>query len=166
MFAPELETGLEIVARSLGIYITVLALLRVGGRREMAQATTTDIVVMILIANGVQNAMVGADSSWVGGLLSAATLVSANYLVARLRWRFPRIQRLVDGAPTTIAENGRWIDKALHSLQLTQDDALALTGSEVDTVEDLAWATVEPTGHIRYKTRRGTVHRSTTKVAT
>ena len=132
----------------------------------MAQATTTDLVVMILIANGVQNAMVGPDSSWVGGLLSAATLVSANYLVARLRWRFPRFQRLVDGAPTTIADDGHWIPEALRSLHLTPDDALALTGSDIDSVDKLAWATVEATGHIRYKTRRGTVHRSTTKVAT
>lgn len=67
-------------------------------------------------------------------------------------------------APTTIAEDGHWISEALRSLQLTPADALALTGSEVDSVGQLAWATVDPTGHIRYKTRRGTIHRSATKV--
>ncbi len=156
---------LEIAGRSLVVYLAVVALLRLGGRRELSQATTTDIVVMILIANGVQNAMVGPDTSVEGGLVSAATLVLANFVVSRLRTQFPQIQRILDGRTVTIAADGEWVPQALRSLGLTPEDALDEMGSEVTDVGDLAWATVDPSGHIRYKTRAGTVHRTSQRVA-
>src|SRR5581483_4015922 len=97
MFHISAQTAGEIALRSFLVYGTVLALLRIGGRRELGQVTTTDIVVMILIANAVQNAMVGADASLAGGLLSAITLVVTNWVVNQLRLRFPRVQRFIDG---------------------------------------------------------------------
>jgi uncharacterized membrane protein YcaP (DUF421 family) len=165
MFDISLETAGEIVLRSFLVYATVLALLRIGGRRELGQVTTTDIVVMILIANAVQNSMVGPDSSLVGGLLSAVTLVSTNLIVSRLRLRFPRVQRLIDGTSVTIADDGEWIPHALHSVGLTSDDALGQMGTDVNDVAQLAWAVVDPSGHIHYKTRAGTVHQTQDRIA-
>lgn len=165
MFDISLQTAGEIVLRSFIVYATVLALLRIGGRRELGQVTTTDIVVMILIANAVQNSMVGPDASLVGGLLSACTLVSTNWTVNRLRLRFPRVQRMLDGTPVTIASDGEWIPHALNSVGLTPDDALGQMGTDVNEVGQLAWAIVDPAGHIRYKTRAGTVHETQSTIA-
>jgi len=165
MFHISAQTAGEIVLRSFLVYGTVLALLRIGGRRELGQVTTTDIVVMILIANAVQNAMVGADASLAGGLLSAITLVATNWVVNQLRLRFPRVQRFIDGTNVTIANDGEWVDHALRVVGLTTDDALDLMGPDVTEVEQLAWAIVDPAGRLRYQTRSGTVHEGEAKVA-
>jgi len=159
-----LTTDLEIVGRSFAVYASVLVLLRVGGRRELGQVTTTDIVVMILIANAVQNAMVGTDTSLVGGLIAAVTLVATNYFVNRLRLRVPAFQRLLDGRTVTIASDGAWIPHALNAVGLSDEDALGVMGSEVSGVDQLAWAVVDPAGRIRYKTRGGTVHLTETRL--
>jgi uncharacterized membrane protein YcaP (DUF421 family) len=164
MFDISLETAGEIVLRSLIVYVTVVALLRVGGRRELGQITTTDIVVMILIANAVQNAMVGPDASLPGGLLSALTLVSANFVVGRLRLRYPGFQHLIDGRTVTIASDGNWVEHALHAVALSPEDALGQMGADVNDVRELAWATVDPGGRIRYKTRSGIVRLTATRV--
>ena len=160
-----LTTDLEIVGRSLVVYAAVLMLLRMGGRRELGQVTTTDIVVMILIANAVQNAMVGADTSLVGGLVAAVTLVATNYLVTRLRWHYPRFQRLLDGRNVTIVSDGRWVPHALRSVGLTEDDVLGQMGTDITEADQLAWAVVDPAGRIRYKTRAGVVHVSETRIS-
>jgi len=165
MFDISLQTAGEIVLRSFIVYAIVLALLRFGGRRELGQVTTTDIVVMILIANAVQNSMVGPDTSLVGGLLSAVTLVATNVTVGRVRVRFPRVQRLLDGTNVTIAADGQWIPHALRSVGLIPEDALNQMGSDINDVDQLAWAVVDPAGHIRYKTRAGTVHETSKRVA-
>jgi uncharacterized membrane protein YcaP (DUF421 family) len=160
-----LTTDLEIVGRSFAVYVAVLMLLRIGGRRELGQVTTTDVVVMILIANAVQNAMVGTDTSLVGGLIAAVTLVATNYAVSRLRWHFPRFQRLLDGRSVTIVQDGAWIPHALRSVGLTEDDALGQMGTDISDAEQLAWAVVDPAGRIRYRTRAGTVHLTPTRVS-
>ncbi len=165
MFNISLETAGEIVLRSFLVYAVVLALLRFGGRRELGQVTTTDIVVMILIANAVQNSMVGPDTSLVGGLISAVTLVTTNVIVGRVRVRFPRVQRLLDGASVTVAADGKWIPHALRSVGLTPNDALSQLGSELNDVDQLAWAVVDPNGRLRYKTRAGTLHETPQRVA-
>jgi len=165
MFDISLQTAGEIILRSFLVYATVLALLRIGGRRELGQVTTTDIVVMILIANAVQNSMVGPDSSLVGGLLSAVTLVATNWIVGRVRVRFPRVQRLLDGTNVTIANDGEWIPHALRSVGLIPEDALNEMGTDINDVDQLAWAFVDPGGRIHYKTRAGTVHQTPDKVA-
>src|SRR5690349_2973562 len=81
----------EIVGRTLAVYVAVLLGLRVGGRRELGQLTPFDLVVILLVANAVQNAMVGPDTTLAGGLVSAATLLAANFVVSRLRLVSPRL---------------------------------------------------------------------------
>jgi uncharacterized membrane protein YcaP (DUF421 family) len=78
----------EIVLRTTAVYLALLVGLRLAGKRELGQMTIFDLVVLLLLANAVQNAMVGPDTSLVGGLLAAAVLVGMNLIVAQLgiRW--------------------------------------------------------------------------------
>ncbi|HUS62294.1 MAG TPA: hypothetical protein VMY34_08860, partial [Acidimicrobiales bacterium] len=75
---------LEKVLRTVAIYGGVLALLRIGGKRDLAQLNSFDLVVLLLLSNVVQNAVIGDDTSLLGGLIGAATLVAVNALVVRL----------------------------------------------------------------------------------
>jgi uncharacterized membrane protein YcaP (DUF421 family) len=85
----------NIVLRTAAVYLAILLGLRLAGKREIGQMTVFDLVVLLLIANAVQNAMVGPDTSLTGGILAAAVLLALNAIVAWLRLRWPRLRRLV-----------------------------------------------------------------------
>src|SRR3989304_1236290 len=98
---------LSIVARTLIVYLALLAGLRLAGKRGLGQMTPFDLVVILLIANAVQNAMVGPDTSVTGGLIAAGVLIVGNYGVAQARERLPWLRRAVEGTPTRLVNDGR-----------------------------------------------------------
>ncbi len=110
-----LSTLLDITLRSAVVYVAILIGLRVSGKREIGQLTVFDLVVLLLIANAVQNSMVGPDTSLWGGIVAALALLGINALVARLRLRSPRLRRLVEGSPTVLVLHGQTIPGALRN---------------------------------------------------
>jgi len=109
------STLLDIILRSAVVYVAILIGLRVSGKREIGQLTVFDLVVLLLIANAVQNSMVGPDTSLWGGIIAALVLLGINALVARLRLRSPRLRRLVEGSPTVLVLHGETIPGALRN---------------------------------------------------
>src|SRR5687768_17952420 len=99
----------ELILRTIVVYIAVLALLRLAGKRELGQMSPADLVVILIIANAVQNAMNGGDVSLIGGLVSAATLVGMNLVLGRFGRRIPILGRLVVEEPTLLLQDGRSI---------------------------------------------------------
>jgi uncharacterized membrane protein YcaP (DUF421 family) len=153
---------LEIVGRSLAVYAAVLALIRLGGRREIGQLTPFDLVFVLLVANAVQNAMVGADVSLEGGLVSALTLFSANFLVARTRARIPAIRDIVEGKPLVLVKNGVVQPRALRRENLTEDDVkgFIVEHSGIDDFGDVDTAVLEPNGTVQVVTAAADVERT------
>jgi len=96
----------NIVLRTAAVYLAILLGLRLAGKREIGQMTVFDLVVLLLIANAVQNAMVGPDTSLTGGILAAGLLLALNAAVARSRLRWPRLRRLIEGSPTLLVLHG------------------------------------------------------------
>lgn len=105
---------LALVLRTLGAYAAMLVGFRLFGKRELGQVTVFDVAMVLLIANAVQNAMVGPDTSLLGGLIVAGTLLLANFAVARLRVRDRLLRRFVEGRPSILIANGRWDEQALR----------------------------------------------------
>jgi uncharacterized membrane protein YcaP (DUF421 family) len=103
----------EILLRTFVVYLTVLVLLRVAGKRELGQMTPFDLVVILVIANAVQNAMTGGDNSLVGGMLAAATLTITNIAVGRWGSRIPFFRRLVASQPRLLLRDGTPIKEAM-----------------------------------------------------
>jgi uncharacterized membrane protein YcaP (DUF421 family) len=153
---------LEIVARCLVIYVVVLVGLRLGGRREIGQLTPFDLVLVILVANATQNAMVGSDTSLAGGVVAAAALFAVNAVVARLRLRSPRFRRLVQGEPVVLVQRGEWLDDALRTQGLARDDVLAALREhgDVGDVTEVELAVLETDGSVSVVPRSAPVHRS------
>jgi uncharacterized membrane protein YcaP (DUF421 family) len=112
---------LSIILRTAVIYLIILVGLRLAGKREIGQMTIFDLVMLLLIANAVQNAMVGPDASLTGGILAAAVLLILNYSIARLRLHFPVVRRLVEGTPTLLVLHGRVLTRNLSREGLDQD---------------------------------------------
>ena len=96
----------NIVLRTAVIYLVILIGLRLTGKREIGQMTVFDLVMLLLIANAVQNAMVGPDASLAGGIIAAVVLLVLNVAVARLGLRWPRLRRIVEGSPTLLVLHG------------------------------------------------------------
>src|SRR5881397_3154223 len=97
---------LEKIIRPTLVYFFLVVSLRLAGKRELAQLNPFDLVVLLTLSNTVQNAIIGDDNSVTGGLIGAATLLLVNYVVVRFLYSHDRLDRLVEGAPDVLIDNG------------------------------------------------------------
>lgn len=149
MFEISLAVVLNILLRTLIVYLAILVGLRLAGKREIGQMTVFDLVVLLLISNAVQNAMVGPDTSLPGGIIAAVTLLLVNAGVALLRLRWPRLRRWVEGSPTLLVLHGQTIPGHLRREGVDEDSLLAaLREHGVAQIEDVEMAVLEIDGTI------------------
>jgi uncharacterized membrane protein YcaP (DUF421 family) len=147
----------DIVLRTAAIYAVILIGLRLAGKREIGQMTVFDLVVLLLIANAVQNAMVGPDTSLTGGVLAAVVLLALNTVVARLRLRWPRLRRMIEGSPTLLVLHGEVLAEHLRREGLDQETLeAALREHGVAEVRDVEMAALEIDGSISVVPAGGT----------
>ena len=138
-----------VVLRTVVVYFALLLLLRVAGKRELGQMTPFDLVVLLIISNAVQNAMVGPDTSLTGGLLAAAVLVLTNYVVVRFALRLGWLSRRVIGTPTLLVHDGKLIAEHCRQEGVTEDEVLqALREHGVDELSEVKSAVLEVDGTI------------------
>src|SRR5438552_10455017 len=98
---------LEKILRPILIYLVLVVLLRIFGKRELAQLNPFDLVVLLSLSNTVQNAIIGNDNSVTGGVIGAITLLATNYLVVRFLFKHRRLDQMVEGSPTVLMKDGR-----------------------------------------------------------
>jgi uncharacterized membrane protein YcaP (DUF421 family) len=115
---------LEKLLRPVVVYLVLVLLLRLFGKRELAQLNPFDLVVLLSLSNTVQNAIIGDDNSVTGGVLGAFSLLAINWLVVRGLFRSPRLTRLLEGRSATLVRNGQIDSKALARESLTREELL------------------------------------------
>src|SRR5215467_10305037 len=98
---------LEKIIRPVLVYFFLVVCLRLAGKRELAQLNPFDLVVLLTLSNTVQNAIIGNDNSVVGGVIGATTLLTVNYIVVRFLYSHETLDRLVEGDPELLIENGK-----------------------------------------------------------
>ena len=103
----------EKILRTAAVYFAIVVLLRIFGKRELAQLNSFDLVVLLLLSNVVQNAIIGPDNSLLGGLLGAATLLFLNMIVVRVSKRWPWLDHLFEGKQNTIVTDGKYDEQEL-----------------------------------------------------
>jgi uncharacterized membrane protein YcaP (DUF421 family) len=141
--------ALELVIRCAAIYLALLFGLRLFGKREVGQFTLFDLVFVLLVANAVQPAMTGPDSSLVGGLVIIVTLLCLNFAVAWLRSRYRFFNRLIQPHSVVVARDGKWIHEELQRQGVTDEDALAaLREHGVDSIGDTNLVVLEADGSL------------------
>lgn len=147
---------LDVLLRTSAVYLFLVVGLRLAGKREMGQMTVFDLAVILVLANAVQNAMVGPDTSLAGGLVAAATLLVLNHLMSWLRYQFRPIARWLGGVPTLIIADGRYVAENLRKEGITEEDiATALREHGVERVEQVHQANLEVDGSISVIPRAG-----------
>ena len=140
---------LNIVARTAVIYLALLVGLRLTGKRQVGQFTPFDLLLLLLLSNAVQNAMVGPDTSVAGGLIAACTLFGANVIVAAIARGSRRAAKVVEGTATLLIRHGQVIQQNLDNEGISAEDLRrALREHGIDDVKLVRAAILEVDGSI------------------
>lgn len=139
----------ELILRGGVVYLFLLILLRITGKRQVGQLAPFDLVLLLVLSNAVQNSMNGGDNSLVGGLISAATLVGLNLLVGLATWRSKRLEALVEGRPQILIHNGKLFEDVAAKARLTHHELhAALRRGGCACVDEVHSAILENSGEI------------------
>jgi uncharacterized membrane protein YcaP (DUF421 family) len=142
-------TILEVVLRSAAVYLLLFLIFRIASRRELAQATLFDFLTVLLIANVVQNSMIGDNTSVYGGIAGAGTLYALSALLGRLTVRSQRAQRLLEGRPLLLVKEGRLQVDMMHRQAVSHNDLLsAIRKHGYARLADVDYAILELDGSI------------------
>jgi len=138
---------LEKILRSVIVYFFLVLLLRVFGKRELAQLNPFDLVVLLSLSNTVQNAIIGNDNSLTGGLVGAVALLAVNYLVVRFLFRHRRLDEILEGKPSTLIEHGKIQNKAIAGELMTRTELMMVLHRQgFDSLADVEHCVLEPGG--------------------
>lgn len=141
--------------RALAIYLMVMVMMRISGKRAVGQFTPFDLVLLILIGNAVQNGLNGGDNSITGAFLLAGCLIVLNYAVAWITARSRRAEELIEGVPKVLMRDGHIYDQVLREELVSRDDLMkALRLNNIGRLEDVALALLETNGSISAVSRQ------------
>ena len=138
---------LEKLARPVIVYLVLVVLLRIFGKRELAQLNPFDLVVLLSLSNTVQNAIIGDDNSVTGGIIGAFGLLAINWLVVRVLFRSRRLTRALEGQSTILIRNGQLDPKAMTREMLSREELLSVIHRQgFDDFHDVRKCELEPNG--------------------
>jgi uncharacterized membrane protein YcaP (DUF421 family) len=145
----------EKLVRSVVVYLFLLVAFRLCGKRQLGQLSAFDLVVLLIISNVVQNAVIGNDNSLGGGLIGATAILLLNLVVAYVTFRFRRADRVVEHSPTLLVRHGRVLRDNLRRERLgPRDLRAALRHHGVVSIRDIRYAFLEEDGHVSVITGR------------
>lgn len=137
----------EKLLRPVIVYLVLVLLLRLFGKRELAQLNPFDLVVLLSLSNTVQNAIIGDDNSVSGGVIGAISLLAINWIVVRLLFRSPKLTRMLEGRAAVLVRDGQIDRKALERESLTQEELMEVIHRQgFEHVHDVKCCELEPNG--------------------
>jgi uncharacterized membrane protein YcaP (DUF421 family) len=137
----------EKILRPVVVYLALVLLLRVFGKRELAQLNPFDLVVLLSLSNTVQNAIIGEDNSVTGGIIGAVSLLTINWVVVRILFRSPRLNRALEGRPAVLIREGHIDRKALEREALTREELVEVIHRQgFEHLHDVHRCELEPNG--------------------
>jgi uncharacterized membrane protein YcaP (DUF421 family) len=149
MWEIELSHWWEFVVRAVVVYVFLLLLLRLTGKRQVGQLAPFDLVLLLVLSNAVQNSMNGGDNSITGGLILASTLVLLNFSVGWLTYRSKGLEALIEGRPIILVHDGRIDYRAMRQVQMTKHELeSSLRAAGCAGPEDVRFAVLENNGHV------------------
>jgi uncharacterized membrane protein YcaP (DUF421 family) len=146
---PGALTLVYIAARTLTIYAVVLVGVRLSGKREVGQMTPFDLTLLLLLSNSVQNAMTGPDTSLMGGVVAAATLLLMNYLVGSVSGKNRNFRKFIEGQPTLLVHDGQVLPQNMTKERVSKDELdRSMREHGISNSKDVALAVLEVDGTI------------------
>ena len=139
----------DIIIRSAAVYLFMLIALRIFGKKELSQLNTADVILILLISNSVQNAMVGSDTSLWGGLAAAAVLFAINFSLKKLMYKYKTFSDFMLEKPEILIHEGKMDFKALSKLNITNDELKeAIREHGIEHFSEVKLAMLEIDGNI------------------
>jgi len=140
---------LDIIVRSAAVYFFMMIALRITGKKQLSQLNTTDVILILLISNAVQNAMVGNNTSLEGGIIAACVLFVINFILRKLMYRYKKLSDFLQEKPEILIHNGNLDFKILSKLNITSDELReAMREHGVAYFKDVKLAMLEIDGNI------------------
>jgi uncharacterized membrane protein YcaP (DUF421 family) len=137
--------------RALAVYAILLLFIRLAGKRTVGEFTAFDLLLVVLIAEAMEGALLGGDHSIAAGILVAASLVLMNFAIGFVSARSQRFDRLVDGEPVVLASNGQLFERVLRRSNVPRSDFdESMRTAHIGAIEDVQLAVLEPNGHITF----------------
>lgn len=141
---------MEAILRGLGVYFFLLLVFRVAGKRSIAQITTFDFVLLLIIGEATQQALLGDDFSLTTAAIVIATLVAIEVCLSRLKTRFPIADKILDDVPLIVVNEGKFLRKRMQLARVDEEEILnaARNLQGLERVEQIKYAIVEQDGEI------------------
>ena len=140
---------LEVVVRTAVVYLFLVLILRLSGKREVGQMSILELIVILLISDAVQNSMVGDDTTLPGGLLAVLTLLGLDYGLSQLTSRSRRLRQAIEGEPRLLVRDGRLLTRALREEKVDADEVrAAIRAQGIARVDEVRLAVLETDGSI------------------
>ncbi len=140
---------LDIILRSTAVYLFMVIALRLFGKKELSQLNTADVILILLISNSVQNAMVGNNTSLYGGIAAATVLFTINFILKKLMYKYPKFSDFMQEKPEILIHNGNLDFKTLSKLNITSDELKeAMREHGIEYFKDVKLAMLEIDGNI------------------
>jgi uncharacterized membrane protein YcaP (DUF421 family) len=147
----------EKVIRSIAVYAFLVVGLRVFGKRELGQLNPLDVIVLLLLSNTVQNAIIGNDNSLVGGLVGALVLFVVNDVLVRFSYRYPKLRRLIEGRPEDLISAGRVQHAAMKRNLITREELVSAARKQgVEDIAQVECARLEVSGALSFTLKEPT----------
>ena len=151
LFVPGVSIA-EKALRSVIVYGFLIVLLRIAGKRTLGQLTSFDLVVLLLLSNTVQNAIIGNDNSLVGGLVGACVLIIVNYLVVRALYMHKRADRAIEGSTSILLHHGKFMDDNMKRQLITHAELLSAARRQgISRLSDVRVARLETGGAVTFE---------------
>jgi uncharacterized membrane protein YcaP (DUF421 family) len=144
----------EFVLRGVIVYVFLLVILRITGKRQTGQLAPFDLVLLLVLSNAVQNSMNGGDNSVLGGIISATTLIALHYGVAYMTFKSKKMERWIEGNPRILIHNGKINEEVMRQELLTRHElAASLRAAGCEEIDHVRVATLENNGQITVSLR-------------
>jgi len=141
---------MDSVLRAFALYLVLMVLFKIAGRRSLAELTTFDFVLLMIIGEATQQALLGDDFSLTNSVLVIVTLIAIDVGLSLLKQRSDWFSRLIDGGPTIIVENGKLLSKRLRHARLVEADVMeaARSSQGIENIDQIKFAILERNGKI------------------
>mgnify|MGYP003394272631 FL=1 len=141
---------MEPILRGAAVYFGLMIILRFSGRRTLGETTAFDFVLLLIVAETTQQALLGADPSLTNAFLVITTLVVIDILLSFVKTRFPTVDRILEGLPTVLVENGQVLKERLTKCRVDEGDVLSAARrlQGLERMDQIKYAVLEANGHI------------------
>ena len=139
----------ELIIRGLVVYVFLIALLRLTGKRQIGQLSPFDLVLLLILSNAVQNSMNAGDNSLIGGLILATTLILVNYIVGLITFKSKKLEVIIEGRPQVLIHNGKLFEDVMNEAKLTRHELdSTLRQSGYFEIKNIKLAVLENNGNV------------------